>query len=476
MENIEFTPEEFKMYLQATNYNFDGLRNIKKFKGKHFIINGSLDLGGLPINGKLYDMTIDGNLDISNTNISRLENISSKYNKYWNTPYEQHLVFLKKQRDLEYANQMRQENLWNVNDTNLEGEMANAVFKFAVSEGDLNEFSSEDIERLKELRSRIDSLEYERNNLSPDDENWDEKDTELMDLIYELETEIEELEEDKTDVYDLKSEGSHFFLDTFRSLTNDYLYAVGDEDMVKKSIDSFFEEMIDQPEHYFANNFLEDFIDGDEVANNFEESEREYILENPEYFDIEKELSDEQQEEIWLLEMEKNVYERFGVRSPIHEPTEEYGFTVFDFMDSEDNRFQYKNENNEWFLYMNGKRVQPFQFYEDEDTEEHDNDRERRISDIDYEIEEIKDNPDGELNEESVEDALEDRLDYIRNSPVDFLQNYGFSGNDYLQYIDRDSLRDHLISSADAGELNSYDGTYDEININDTWFTVMRID
>lgn len=474
MENIEFTPDEFLFYLQATNYNFDGLRNIKKFKGKHFIIKGDLNLHGKPIQGKLYDMTVEGKLNISSTQITSIENVETKSLTYYDTPYYDYLQKLKHQRKLELADEMRQENVWDLNDTDSEGEMANAVFQYAVNEGDLDEFSSEDIEKISEINSRIESLENERNNLDPNDPDWNDKDDELMDLISELMDEITELEEDKSDVYDLVSEGSHWDLNAFRSLTTGFLYAVGDQDLVDSSLQSYFKSMVDDHSNYFDNNYLERYIDGNQVADFFEESVREDIEENGEFYGIEKKLSRDQEEEIWLLEMEKNVYTLFGVRPPIYEPTAENGFNIFDFTDIDYNRFEYKYNGISWVLYMNKKMVKPFQFYDDDDSEDIESQREERISQIEYEIEDIKENPDGELDDDSVEEAIENRLDEIRDNPIRTLNDYGYTNFD--EFIDLDELLDDLLANSDPGELNSYDGTYDEVEINGTWYTVMRID
>ena len=474
MENIKLTPEEFLLYLQSTNYNYEGLRNIKMFKGKHLIITGGLDLRGLPIKGKLYDITVEGPLNFSNTEITWIEDVTSTRLVYYDTPYDRHLKKLKKLRELELANERRQENVWDINDTDKEGEMANACFEYAYIQGDIGKFDQEDLERLAELQSRIEALENERENLDLNNEFENEKDTELFDLITELDDEITEIEEGKTDVYDFVKEGTHWSLETFRSLSTEKLYAVGDEDMVQRSLEDYIDSILDDVKNYFDNSYLEQYVDGDEVANYFEESERENIWENPENYNIERSLSSDQEEEIWLLEMEKDFYERFGGRPPIYEPTQENSFNVFDFTDIDDNRFEYKYDGNNWILYKNKKLVQPFQLYDDQDTEEIESERESRISDIEYEIDDIKENPDGELDEDSVEEVLEDLLYEITNYPVDKLRDYGYE--DFLDFINFEALKDDLRDEYDASELNYHSSDYEEITINDTVYTVFEID
>ena len=170
--------------------------------------------------------------------------------------------------------------------------------------------------------------------------------------------------------------------------------------------------------------------------------------------------------------MEKWVYENEGVRTPIQYPTKEDG-GVFDFQDEEGNSFQYKKEGSGWVLYKEDAVVSPHKIYDDEDTQDHQDDRDSRISDIEYEIQEIKDNPDGDPDEDSISDAVETYLDdEIGDDPYRWLTNQGYEIDNY---IDVKRMKEQLINDADYGEvLNSYNGNYDEIKINNTYYIVMR--
>jgi hypothetical protein len=200
---------------------------------------------------------------------------------------------------------------------------------------------------------------------------------------------------------------------------------------------------------------------------------RDDIYESPESYDIERELSKSQEEEIWLLEMEKWVYENDGVRAPIKYQTREENGRVFDFMDeSEEHEFQLRYEGNRWTLFKDGSIVQPGQLYDDEDIEDHQDDRDSRISDIEYEIDEIKENPDGDLDESSVEYEIESKKEEVRRNPVQWLKDYDI---DIKYYIDRDGLIDDLVNEYDYSALNSSYGTYDEITINGNYYIVMKV-
>jgi hypothetical protein len=168
--------------------------------------------------------------------------------------------------------------------------------------------------------------------------------------------------------------------------------------------------------------------------------------------------------------MEKYLYENTNVRFPIKYQTKEDG-NVFDFEDGEGNGFQYYDEGGNWVLDKDGARVDPYNIYDDENTEDLQDDKDSRISDIEYEIQEIKDEPDGDPDEDSIEQAIEDYLERIDNDPISFLDEIGA---DYENFIDKDRLKKDLISESDYGSLNGYDSNYDEIKINGTYYVVMR--
>ena len=52
-----------------------------------------------------------------------------------------------------------------------------------------------------------------------------------------------------------------------------------------------------------------------------------------------------------------------------------------------------------------------------------------------------------------------------------------FDSGQLFNYIDKDKLKDDLISDSDYGNaLNGYDGNYDWIKVSNQEFIVMRID
>jgi hypothetical protein len=63
-------------------------------------------------------------------------------------------------------------------------------------------------------------------------------------------------------------------------------------------------------------------------------------------------------------------------------------------------------------------------------------------------------------------------MDEIRHDPVGHLDDYGY---DVSNFIDLDELKRDLINEASYGYISGYNDSYDEINVNGTYYVVMRI-
>lgn len=470
-DEILISPNEYIDLLRKVYFQAQAIPRLPRFRGKKLVVDGNLDLTSFRNQEQLTDLgniKVNGNVNISYTNIKSLDNVEILgHRSYWSTPYESVMRKRKQQEKYNEQDRKRENNYWgDLNDIDDEGERAYAAFEYAVQEGNLKELTDEEKEELETLKLRLSELEQQM-EAEDDEERYDE----LSNEFDEVQEEIDDLERDAVDVYDLYPTGTHYDMTTFESLSTGEEYAVGTDDEADRALSDYFEEHVDNPTQYFDKNFLSYYVDQEEVKDYFRDTVEEWIRESPEDYDVEKGLSDDQEEEIWLLEMEKWVYENEGVRAPISEPTREDG-DVFDFEDSEDNRFQYKNEGRGWVLYKDGQVVPPHQIYDDEDTDEHQEARDERISDIEYEIEEIKDNPDGEPDEDSIEQEIENYLERIDDDAVGFLDEMGM---DYENFLDKDRMKDDLVRDADYGELNGYDGRYEVITINGTNYIVMRI-
>ena len=384
------------------------------------------------------------------------------------------------------ARQRREDGEWDLNNSNIdnEGLMANAVFDYMVQEGDIEYLDGPEREELQDLERRMEELE-ERIDNEEDYEIIDELENEQNDL----QSEIDELKDKDNDVYDLMPEGSHYDLYTFRSIHNNSsgnIYAVGTENEADSSLKEYFDEMVDDLSN-FDKSTLSNHIDGDEVAEYYEDMIREWVIDDPENYDVSRETSVKQDKEIEKLQNQKRSLEietyliSSGARSPLTEEGVE-SLKYFKFNDYMNNILVVEWSENKWQIYQNGKKVESVT-YEDEDEDEdgeHESDNESRVEEIeneieviDEEIQDIKDDPDGDLNESEIEEAVEDRLGEIEDNPMGWLDQMG---DDYNNFIDRQSLLNDLVDENDYGVISIYNNEYDTVSVNDSTFVVMRID
>ena len=94
-----------------------------------------------------------------------------------------------------------------------------------------------------------------------------------------------------------------------------------------------------------------------------------------------------------------------------------------------------------------------------------------RISEIETEIEEIKDSPEGDYKEEAIEEKIEDTIEYYVNNYQEFLDSMGY---EIKKYVDKGELVDYLMREEDYGQMSSYDSSYDTINFNDKTYYIFR--
>ena len=477
VEEVRISPLGYKDLLNKVAGQAHGLLRLPKFRGKKLVVTGNLDLNGDKRITDLGPIRIEGNLDVSHTNIKSLENVEvTGYPRFWGTPWEKELERRKRQKELAQAEERREEDVWNLNDTDNEGERANAAFEYAIDLRLVKARTEEDEIELRDLKAKLSELEDQMAQAEDDDEKY----YELSDEFDEVQERVDELEGEYVDIYDLIPDGSHYDLDSFRSISEGFVISVGTESEADESMKDYYEAYVDDPVSYLSKDAISYHLDGNKVADEFESLVEEWVRDCPDCYSVELDLSDSQEEEIWLLEMEKWVYKNEGVRAPIKYATKEDG-NVFDFEDEEGNRFQYKNTSTDphtshWVLFKEGQVVPPHQIYDDEDTEDHEDERDSRISDIEYEIQEIKDSPDGDPNESEIEDAVQDKLDDIRNDPFGFLEELGYDFKAIAGFVDKDDLLDTLIRDGNYGDLNGYDGNYDHIKVNGTDYIVMRTD
>ena len=485
VEYEDFTPQEYIDLLKSVNYKAQAIPKFPDFRGKKIRVNGNLNLIGLKQITNLGELIVTGDLNVRSSGIVNFEGVKVGGSlSYWDTPYSNELDRRKEIALRAEARQRREDGEWDLNNSNIdkEGLMANAVFDYMVQESDIGYLDGPEREELQDLERRMEELE-ERIDNEEDYEIIDELENEQNDL----QSEIDELKDKDNDVYDLIPESSHYDLHTFRSIHNDasgYVYAVGTEREANSSLKEYYDEMVNDLSN-FSKNTLSYYIDGDYVAEYYEEAIREWVMDDPENYDVSRETSNSQDREIEELNNKKKSLEietyliKCGARSPLTEEDIE-AVSYFKFNDYLNNILIVEWSENKWQIYQNGKKVDEV-YYEDEDEDgEHESDNDSRvdeieseIEDIDVEIQDIKDDPDGDLNDDEVEEAVEDRLQEIKDDPVGWIDQMG---DDYSNFIDRQSLIRALVDDNDYGIISSYNNEYDIVSVNDSTFVVMRID
>ena len=186
----------------------------------------------------------------------------------------------------------------------------------------------------------------------------------------------------------------------------------------------------------FNASFARAHIDTDAVASYAEDTYEDDVRENSDaYFDdSERMLSDEQQEKIDILNARI-------------EKTEGYIVRLKEQLDGTDN---------------------------DESIEEKIEEMEELTVEYSDEIEEIEGSPEGDFPDDLIDEKVQELVSDVRNDPESFMNDFGL---DLEHYIDKDEFIQDVIDTDGYGHtINTYDGSADEIYVNDKLFYVMRID
>ena len=335
----------------------------------------------------------------------------------------------------EEASNRRIENEWQLGpDCPEEGLKAYALLEWLVDQGVVEARTPEQTARLMMLEDLLPELEDQETDLEVEGQDT----SEISDRIYEVQTEIFELS-DKIDVYNIIPTGDYYSMDEFEVIDaglDDQRYAVGDEDEVQRSCYDRVDNLIDDIGYEgFSRGFAQSYIDSEKVADYAEDYLGEDVYNNPEIYldESDRQLSDSQEREISVLE-----YRISKTRKEI------------------ENLEEIKDENTE------------------EEIDEKIDELTDLITEMEEEIESIKDDPDGDFPDDLIQEKIDDLVDDVRSDPEAFLNEHGF---DWADFIDKDEFIQGVIDADGYGHtLNGYDGSADEMQVQGTWYYVMRID
>jgi hypothetical protein len=315
----------------------------------------------------------------------------------------------------EEASNRRTENEWQLGpDCPEEGLKAHVLLEWLVDQGDVEARTPEQTARLMMLEDLLPELEDQETDLEVEGQDT----SEISDRIYEVQTEIFELS-DKIDVYNIIPTGDYYSIDE-----------------VQRSCYDRVDNLIDDIGYEgFSRGFAQSYIDSEKVADYAEDYLGEDVYNNPEIYldESDRQLSDSQEREISVLE-----YRISKTRKEI------------------ENLEEIKDENTE------------------EEIDEKIDELTDLITEMEEEIESIKDDPDGDFPDDLIQEKIDDLVDDVRSDPEAFLNEHGF---DWADFIDKDEFIQGVIDADGYGHtLNGYNGSADEMQVQGTWYYVMRID
>ena len=330
------------------------------------------------------------------------------------------------------AQERRDNNEWELdNYTSREGLRAHALLKYLVENGDVNVLSDEDLINIQRTKDEIERLNSE----------YDASEDPRVDLLDEIEVLESELEEysDYIDVYNIIPSGTYYDTVEFEvidSPVDGNRYAVGNEKEMQDSAYDYVDSLIDDIGYEgFNSGFAKGFIDTDAVVDYAEDFFNHDVNDSPEsYFDDDQRmLSNAQEENIEILRRRIS-----NIKTQV---------TYLEGLMDGENDDQLQDKIDE---------------LNDASTE------------YESEIEEIEENPDGDFPNELIEDTVNSLLNDVKYDPESFISELGL---DWNNFINKDEFIQGVIDADGYGHtINSYDGTADEVYVNDELFYVMRID
>ena len=297
--------------------------------------------------------------------------------------------------------------------------------------GRLDYWGSE-MQRLEKLKIHKERLAHQELLRQDDDWNVENNDKESNEteaiFKYLKESGIVEEGEDKYFLFNTNykhyGDSSMYLWLGEKLFESEYVVYEGDKiyDAAKEHLESRIE---DSGFDTFMEWVWENHIDERYVRDYLYEDYNEYVRESPEDWNINKELTDQQKR---YLEIHQANIDR------LNKKLEDGGLT-------------------------------------DEEQEEIESD----IYDYEQLIEDIKENPEGDYDEESIEEAIENMVDDNVDNIFDLLRERGYDNYALLDFVDVEAAIDYVIRSDGYGQvLNGYDGTEDSYNINGEEYYVMR--
>jgi len=321
--------------------------------------------------------------------------------------------------------ELRRENdEWNPEDTDSVGIRANALMEFLKDEGEWSDNSDEIAyleEQIRDLRSDMENDPEVIEN--PNGERAQDYGEDLNNL----EDELEEERENISTVYDIMYEGATHYGEMPIFEYDGAEYAVGDDDEADEAAEEQVRNLVDDIGYEgFSEWVWSSHIDGDEVANYMEDYIRQDVEESPESYldeDDDREMIGYYKEQIEAIDEE-----------------------IGDYLEELD---EVDRESDEEYIQdqIDALEEQKQDIIEDEDSYE--------------------------WTEDAIDQAVEYKLDEVRNDPMEYVRMYEL---DVTHFIDEDEFVRDVVSSDGRGNgLAGYDGAENEVVYDGEWFYIYRI-
>lgn len=419
---VEYNSDYYKILLKTVGYDSELLASLPPFNDKKIILNGNLNLSKTPAKSLHNIIGVNGDLDISDSEIGDVSQIKVKgILSTYGSRYAKIRAARIRREQLAENQERREEKVWDLNnpDIDKEGIYANVAFKYFKSEFPNAKIKSEeDEQKLNVLGEKLEQLlnkqkQYEQNGRDI---------TGIVKEIENIEDQINEIN-DSIDVYSFNPTGNHYDLLGFKLISdNEYdgtHYSVGDEDEANSSLEEYYQDRVDNPTEYFSSEMLHRFADEEAILDVIREIISQDMYDYPSaYFDeSEYELSDDDQEKLDELENELSDYQE--------------RLEMYDYGTSESEQI------------------------------------ETHIESLEEQIEEL--NESRRVTDEMIEDRIDEKMDDARRNVMGYARDYGIEVENYL---DSDSILEYLMSDKDYGSLTGTDD-YGVVYIGDEKYIVV---
>ncbi len=442
-EFYKISPEEFTELMKFGSYHGKGVSKLKMFGGKPIWITGDLVLSDTPTDSLGNVKYIDGRLDIRNTKINDLSDV--KVNGYiWDggTPIDRRRRAAIRQEKINQADERRKNNEWDIENEDDDGLKAQALFKHLVRNGDIESISGEKQGKLEGLRAELEELIIKYNETGGQDDK-------LPALISDAEEEIQELQQNLADVYNIiPMKYSYYGLSQFEVIGIDDLegqeFAVGDEYEMDRAAFEYAKNYVDEVGiEGFRDHFIEDHLDTDAIEYFFKDFYDDDVRNNIDVYFDESELPDSEEQEQRKRELEEYISKAEGVISKLEQKQENLNDEIEDPV-------EYTKRYDEI-----QSKIDIIQGHIETSQEE--------IDDIEST---------GQITEDMIEEKIDEMVSDKMSDPKGSLSEFGM---DISEYVDMDSLAKGLVESDGYQILASYDGSYDTEYINNEHYYIMRI-